>query len=701
MPNKSRKEPHSNQQALFDMIGVRSSYAGGLGSMATSMLPPSDWKLPDSFPDLKKAKRIGIDIESFDPYLSAKGPGFVRGDAHVIGVSVAVEGFKAYYPVRHKEGPNLPPNVVFSWLKDVLGTDVPKVGANVIYDLEGLHAEGVTVRGPILDIQNAEALLDEENALFDFDAFKVDFKNDSFNHSYETSYNAFRGMSLDSLAWKHLRLRKNEALLSQIQKVLKVKNVKEHLNRLPAKYVGPYAEDDAALALQVIDKQLPRLQAENMEKVWKLECDLVPLLLKMRFKGVKIDVDKAEKVRKELIAEEESLRLRIKQSAGVNVDPWSSTDLEKLCKANSIPYRRTPNGNPSFTSEWLKLQTHPALSSVMAIRKVEKMRRDFIEACILESNVKGRLHSQFHQLRSDEDGARSGRFSSSNVNLQQIPARDERFGPLIRGLFIPDDGCKWGCSDYSGQEPRLTVHYAHLCNFPGAAEAVRKYCDDPDTDYHTFAADLAFPDMEDRKKARKNAKEINLGLAYGMGIRKLAWKMGFITEAQSEDRSYPVPKEVYVVLDKYHEGLPFIKPLMERATNSAANRGYIKTELGRRRHFLLFSAKSSSKSQYVMEALPYSLAKSRYGNDPIARVFTHKALNALIQGSAADMMKQAMVYLHEAGYVPSLTVHDEIDDSIESEKNFKEIQDIMVNAVRLSIPIKVDAQLVNNWGEAK
>lgn len=701
MATKSNKSKYDSQQALFNMVGVTSSYAGGLGSMASSMLPRSDWRMPDSFPDLKRAKKIGIDIESFDPHLKTKGPGFVRGDAHVIGVAVAVEGYKAYYPVRHKEGPNLPPNVVFSWLKDVLGSDVPKVGANVIYDLEGLHAEGVTVRGPIYDVQNAEGLLDEENALFDYGLFKQDFPSTGVNYSYETAYNAFRGMSLDSLSWKHLRLRKNEAMLREISDILKVKNIKEHLHKLPAKYVGPYAEDDADLALKVMEKQMTLLQAEGMEKVWKLECDLTPLLLKMRYKGVRVDIDGAEIVRKQLIQEEADLKKLIKESAGVFIDPWSPTDLKKLCEANKIPYRTTDKGNASFTVEWLKMQTHPALVSVMAARKVEKMRRDFIEACILESNIKGRLHCQFHQLRSDEDGARSGRFSSSNFNLQQIPARDERFGPLIRGLFVPDEGCKWMCSDYTAQEPRLTVHYAHLCEFAGALEAVMKYRNDPNTDYHTFVADLAFPLMADRKKARKNAKEINLGLAYGMGIRKLAWKMGYITEAQSEDRSFPIPKEVYEVLDSYHEGVPFIKPLMERTTNSAMNRGYVKTEIGRRRHFLLFGPKSKSNSNFSSEALPYSLAKARYGNDPIARVFTHKALNALIQGSAADMMKIAMVNLHQAGYVPSLTVHDEIDDSVETEKQFREIQEIMVNAVTLSVPVKVDAKLVNNWGEAK
>lgn len=696
--NKGERLEEAGQQQLFNAAGYRLDFTGGIGPIASSMLPQkTDWTMPTTFPDLTREKFISVDVESFDPELTKFGPGFVRGTAHIVGVSVAVpSGFKAYYPLAHKEGPNLPRNVVIPWLAEQLGSDVPKIGTNLLYDMEGLHFAGVKVRGTIMDIQNAESLLDEESALFDFNKFQEDYPEEKDPVS---AYHALRGFSLDALAWKYLGKRKNEALLRQVRGLLGMKDVKGNLHKLPARFVGPYAEEDAVLPIAILAEQMKLLEKQNLERVWRLECELMHLLLAMRLKGVRVDLDAAERLNKQLREEQRQSLDELCRLAGRAVDPWRNEDLVALCSSLGIQYQRTQKGNPSFTAEWLRAQEHPALKKIVDARKIEKMRRDFVEGFVLNMNVRGRLHAQFHQLKRDEDGTRSGRFSSSNPNLQQIPARDQRFGPLIRGLFIPENGCRWFCGDYSAQEPRLTVHYAYKCKLPGAAEAVAKYNTDPLTDYHQLVADMA-------EILRKEAKEINLGLVYGMGVRKLAWKLGYMTEAESFNRSCPVPQEVYSLLTRYHEGVPFVKPLIEMTTNAAETRGAIATLLGRRRHFDLYEPRRSGQSSEwendYRGALPRTLARFMYGeNVPLARAFTHKALNALIQGSAADMMKLAMLNLWQLGYVPHLTVHDEVDDSIETEEQGERIKRAMIEAVQLVVPVRVDTVVCSNWGEVK
>lgn len=673
---------------MLDMRNHQLAYEGGaLGPMAREMLMKSvdlGWQMPtaDDFADLSAAKLISLDVESDDPEIKRFGPGFVRNTAQVIGFSVATDtGFCKYFPVRHASC-NVAPNVAFSWLKEVMRLPAPKVGANILYDLEGLWFEGLReVNGQIYDVQNAEALLDEENALFPYDPS-------------DPEGTRTRSFSLQALSKKHLGEVKDEKLLKILAGMLKIKDIKGSLRHLPGDVVGPYGEMDAKLPLALIQKQLVLLDKENLGEVWRLECDLIPLLLQMRLRGVPVDVGRAEQVNEELARELVEMKQELQKLAGgIPIDPWDSKSLEKLCEVEKINFPRTAKGNPSFTSPWLEKSQHAALKKVVECRKVEKMRRDFVEGFILNMNVKGRLHPSFHQLRGDEEGTRSGRFSSSNPNCQQLPARDKRFGPMIRGLFIPEHGCKWGCFDYSAQEPRLTVHYAYIAKFQGAAEAVRKYNEDPNTDYHQMVADMA-------KISRKHAKIINLGLAYGMGKRKLALDLAFITIQQFEDRNFPLPQAVHDLFAEYHKAVPYVKGLADMCMNLAQTRGYIRTILGRRRHFELYEPKRTGGGDFEAfgGARPLEWARAYWQNSQLQRAMTHKALNALIQGSAADMMKKAMIDLWRLGIVPHLTVHDELDDSIDSDQRFHTIQQVMIDAIKMVVPVKVDAELVDSWG---
>ena len=401
----------------------------------------------------------------------------------------------------------------------------------------------------------------------------------------------------------------------------------------------------------------------------------------MRFKGVRIDTDKAEQLNKKYKKEESRLLKYLREFAGFPVEPWSNQQLALVCERNKIWFPTTQAGNPSFTGDFLTNNKEIFLSNVAEFRKVNKMRRDFIQKVCLDMSVNGRIFAQFHQLRKDTDGTRTGRFSSSNPNLQQIPARDEHWGPLIRSLFLPEQGQDWYRLDYNQQEPRMLVHYARLRAIKGSREACEAY-HKKDADFHTMVAEMA--DIK-----RKVAKTINLGIMYGMGTFKLGQMLGL---------SY---NDATILLEKYHEKVPFVKGLMHEAGKAATYRGEIKTLLGRKRHFNFWEP-TDSRLKWPNKEMPLRIedAEKIWKGRPLKRAYTHKALNALIQGASADLTKKAMLDMYnELGIIPHLQVHDELDFSFKGD--VKPIVEIMENCIKLEVPLKVSVEKGRSWGEAK
>ncbi len=617
-------------------------------------LPNSAWRPPEEFPNLTTAKLISLDCETRDPHLMERGPGGVRYDGEVVGVSLATEDAAWYFPFAHAGGDNLDKSSVLRFLDDVLGKDTEKVGANLIYDLEWLRAEGIQVNGPVRDIQIAEPLIDEN----------------------QSSY------SLSALAKKYLGEDKDETLLKQAAHAVGV-DPKSGLWKLPARFVGPYGEADAALPIRIWQEQKKILLQEDLWDIFELESDLVPIMLDMRFKGVRVDVDRAEEINDKCLKEEAALLGQLRDLVGYAIDPWSSDDLAKVFKKSSIWYPETAKGNPSFTGDWLSGHELELPQRIAEYRRTNKMRRDFIEGMILKMEHSGRIHCQFHALRKDETGTRSGRFSCSMPNLQQVPARDEHWGPLIRSLFLPDEGMHWASCDYSQQEPRVLVHYADLLGLKGASEAVSTYSESADTDFHQMVADMA-------GIKRKQAKTVNLGMFYGMGIYKLSQELGL-----SIDEAKPI-------FEQYHGRVPFVRQLSQRCTKSASERGFIKTLLGRKRHFNLWEP-ADSQNTWPNRENPLSIdqAKKVWGDRPLRRSMTHKALNALIQGGAADMTKKAMVELYKAGEVGHIQVHDEICFSVNDRAHGERVKEIMEHCVKIAVPIKVDLEMGPTWGDSK
>ena len=613
----------------------------------TLFAPESSWAVPDVFPQFSETETLAIDLETYDPHLMTCGPGWATGRGHVVGIGVAVKDWKGYFPIRHEGGGNLDETVVLRWLTNLLSSEKREViFHNALYDVGWLRREGIDVKGKIQDTIIAAPLLDENR------------------FSY----------SLSALGDFYCDEKKDESLLQDAALAYGI-NPKSEMYKLPAKYVGPYGEQDAALTLKLWNQLKLEISEQNLENILEMESKLLPLLLEMRWRGVKVDEKRAEEVSERLSKEEQKIQVEIKRKYGADVKLWANASLKAIFDKNDLWYPTTEKGMASFQKNWLEAHEHELPQLIVRARKLNKARTTFIDKMIMEHTFDGRIHAEAHPMRNDRGGTVSGRFSYSNPNLQQVPARDPEIGNLIRSLFIPEEGCEWGVFDYSQQEPRLTVHYASQMQLTGAKDAVEEYTE-KNADFHQIVADMA-------KIPRKQAKTINLALSYGMGKEKLIKELGLDnTEAEK-------------LFQRYHAKVPFIRALQDQCARVAIERGYIKTFAGRRCRF------DRWESRYERTPpLPKEEAKEKYGND-LKRSYTYKALNRLIQGSAADMTKLAMIGLWEEGIVPHLQVHDEVDISIENTEQANTVTRIMENCVQLAVPLLVDIELGKSWGETK
>ena len=610
--------------------------------------PSTEWVMPDQYPDLSGYREIAIDLETKDPNLTTLGSGWSRKDGHIIGVAVAVEGNQWYFPIRHEIGPNLDPKLTLKWVQEIVSAKRDYVFHNASYDVGWLLAEGVHIQGRIIDTMVVAPLLDENR------------------FSY----------ALNSLGKDYLQDRKSEEGLREAADSFGV-NAKSEMYKLPAHYVGEYAEKDASLTLRLWQHFKGLIIKEDIQDVFELELKVLKTIIPMRRNGVRVDLNKAEIIKKDLETKETKLLKEVKRETGVNVEIWAAESVSQAFDAIGLEYARTEKiGAPSFTKGFLANHPHKVPQMIVQAREYNKARTTFIDT-ILKHQTNGRIHAELHPLRSDKGGTITGRFSYSNPNLQQVPARHNELGPLIRSLFLPEQDHVWGAFDYSSQEPRLVVHYAKLMNFKGAEAFAEQYNKDARTDFHQMAADIV-------GVPRKQAKDINLGLFYGMGSKKLASSLGL---------EYEDAQELFAV---YHKKVPFVKELSTYAINRSSQRGVIRTLLGRRCRF----DKWEPNKYGTWKPMSYREAYAEHG-PAIKRAFTYKALNKLIQGSAADQTKAAMVALAEEGVMPMIQVHDELDVSVTDEKQCKKIIEIMEDCVKLEVPSVVDAELGPNWGEAK
>ena len=605
----------------------------------------TEWNEPEEYPDLRKYDEIAIDLETRDPDLKSKGSGAIIGNGEVVGIAVAVPGRKFYFPIAHGSGPNMDRKRTLNWFQDVLDSDAIKIFHNAMYDVCWIRSMGLKINGQIVDTMIAASLIDENRFRFD----------------------------LNSLSWDYLGHGKNESALNEEAKSRGL-DPKADMWQLPAMYVGSYAEKDAELTLELWQIFKKELLHQDVESIFELETDLFPCLVDMRFLGVRVDVERAHKLKQALTLQEETLLHQIKKETGVDVQLMAARSVAKVFDKLGLTYERTAKSQaPSFTKNFISNHEHPVVRMIAKAREVNKAHTTFIDT-IIKHEHKGRIHADINQIRSDQGGTVTGRFSYSNPNLQQLPARNKDLGPMIRSIFIPEKGHRWGSFDYSQQEPRLVVHYASLHKFPSVNEVIDNYENDTSTDFHQVVADMA-------KIPRSQAKVINLGLFYGMGKAKLQAELGVSKDKAAE------------LFDQYHAKVPFVKQLMNAASNRAQERGQIRTLLGRLCRFHLWEPNMFG----MHKALPHEDALREHGPG-IKRAYTYKSLNKLIQGSAADMTKKAMLELYKEKIIPHIQIHDELDLSVESDSHAKKIIEIMENAVSLEVPNKVDYEKGKTWG---
>lgn len=668
------------------------------------LMPNAEWRPPriTDLPNWANAKRIAIDVETCDPQLRKLGPGVRRG-AYIAGVSFAIEdGPKHYLPIAHAGGDNMEdPAAAMGWLRDQAKTFQGEIiGANLGYDLDFLWKENIlfpSIKG-YRDIQIAEPLIWE------------------FANSF----------SLETISQKYLGIGKNELLLREAANAYGV-DPKKDLHLLPARFVGAYAEADAHLPLLILRRQEKEIEEQDLWRIFNMESELLPVLIRMRQRGVRIDTDRLAQVEQWSSAEERKALEEVRRLTGVAIpfnSVWQAAALVPALEHIGCKIPLTPKTKkPSIDKAFLASIHHPVADAINRARRVNKIRSTFVNS-IREHMVNGKIHATFNQLRSSDEeddiesgegkGARFGRCSSANPNMQQQPARDPEIGPMWRSVFIPEPGELWCSADYKAQEPKQAVHYATTINLGNvkiktptgsawvdsnrsAREMADRYNNDPATDPHQALADI----IEGRaatKDERSRAKIIFLALSYGMGGAKLCRSLGFPTmmairdpmskltiAAESEEGKRLVQDghrifeaagpEGQRLLDKFDASVPFVRALTQICTKAANKYGYIRTQAGRKCRFL------------------------RDDNGNI--IDAHKGMNKLIQGSSADQTKQAMIELDREKIALILQVHDENCASIKEREEGKKIAEIMKNVYKLAVPFHVDCEIGPSWGEAK
>lgn len=666
----------------------------------------ANWFLKDEWRDVSTADMIAIDTETYDPDLKAAGSGWARGTGYLLGVSITAvwgnEIWSNYFPVQHPDTQNYPTEKVIQYIKECLyKCKGPRIFANAEYDIGWLNRYGVPLEaflanGPIDDVLAMAVLVDE----------------------------TWLSHSLENVASYYCNMHKDESILRdpQLLSYYQIKDPKSEMYKLPARFVGSYAEQDTLVTLHAYKTLLPLINAhpltgKSLERVYDVERRLIPMLFEIHKRGVKVDVQRAEQIKVEIGQQREEMLKRLEHFAGFRVNPLSGDDLGKACDNLGIEYPVSAKlRKPSFTASFLENHDSEFLQTVRQIRKLSKIESTFVDA-VLDKAVNGRIYPQLNALKRTEDGGNTassgtitGRFSCTKPNLQQVSSRDKILAPLVRSMFLPDEGYLWGNFDYSQQEPRMTIHIAYQLYKLGVQgldrieEAVKKFNDNPYTDNHQMVADLA-------GITRREAKTINLGLSYGMGALKLCQQLGLPTE--TKDGREVAGQEGKDLMKLFNNKVPYLKGFMTCASRRAEQAGAVTTLLGRHSRYDMWTAKNFGLSQKLgikkKEDIEADIANNGV-NSPwhgvsLVRAKTFSAMNHIVQGSSADQTKLAMLTVYENKIVlPYTQIHDALDCPIDKSRvkqHVTEIRDAMVHAMDLVVPTVVDVEIGETWGSVE
>ena len=687
--------------------------------------------------NLEGIDTVAIDLETYDPNLKTKGSGAVRKDGFVTGIAIATKNQTFYFPIAHHMTDNLNTKETWNYLNEKVfqNKDITKVFHNAMYDVCWIRsATGQMLKGKLLDTMIAASVIDETRMRYSLDSISKDYLKES-KYKYDLAEKV--------LEWSNGM----------------IKDPMSNMHKLPHHLVKDYAEQDVNLTLKLWElfekKYLDAVlytktnpdgskEYKTCRKIFELETKLFPCLVDMKFKGVRIDVEKAKVLGKLLEKRRDNLLKIIKKHTDVDIDIWAASSIKTLLEHQKITdYEKTkdrkkklkgkdgknilddkgepktelvPSTTPKLPKDYLKTHKNRFLRMIVKARECDKAKNTFVEG-LLDFVHEGRIHADINQIRSDQGGTVTGRFSMSNPNLQQIPSKGI-IGKKMRELFIPDEGCVWGSFDYSQQEPRIVVHYALTLypyknpdiempnNLRESLERIEKSYKTSDVDFHQVVADMA-------QISRTTAKTINLGLFYGMGKIKLASELN-LTKAQAN-----------TLFNTYHEKAPFVKKLSQDLIEFAEDNKLLFTLGDRFCRFNRWETRDREWNSKINRYEPVDILTEEKAKiafkaelldkfkDSIADnymkdftnyykpAFTYKALNRLIQGSAADMTKKAMVDLYEQGILPQIQIHDELCLSIKNDKEAKKVEQTMKYAIPLKVPNKVNYKKGSNWGSIK
>ena len=641
--------------------------------------------------DLTDIDTVAIDLETYDPNLKSKGLGAVRKDGFVTGIAIATKNQTLYFPIAHAMTDNLNVNDTWEYLDEKLfkNKDIRKVFHNAMYDVCWIRsAIGHMPQGQLLDTMIAASVIDETRMRYSLDAISKDYLKES-KYKYDLA----------------------EKSLAECG----IKDPMSNMHKLPYSLVKDYAEQDVNLTLKLwnlFEKKLDEVlytknnedgskELKSCRKIFELETKLFPCLVDMKFKGVKIDVEKAKTLGKLLEKRRDNLIKIIKKRTGIDVEIWAASSIKNLLDHQKITkYKKTKAGLPQLPKDFLKTHENRYLRMIVKARECDKAKGTFVEG-LLEFVHEGRIHADINQIRSDQGGTVTGRFSMSNPNLQQIPSRGI-IGKKMRELFLPEDGCVWGSFDYSQQEPRIVVHYALKLGLPGT-DTLKDEFNKDDADFHQIVADMA-------QISRTMAKTINLGLFYGMGKIKLQNELNLTREKAN------------ALFSAYHAKVPFVRRLSQDLIEFAEEHKLLFTLEDRFCRFNKWETRNREWNNTINRYEPVPIltkedAETAFKAELLEKfkdnvadnymqdfdryykpAFTYKALNRLIQGSAADMTKKAMVDLYEQGILPQIQIHDELCLSIKNDNDALVVKQTMENAIPLEVKNKVNYKKGKNWG---
>lgn len=640
-------------------------------------------------------KSYTIDLETKDPGLT----GNEGTSAH--------DPSRGGYPFLVGIKPMGEPSQVYSWeegklrLAALFAEGCHFIGCNIKYDLNWLIHNNVLTMALAKTNRFSDILINAP--LIDETKDPAHYKLDGLAKEY-------------GLPQKPIEMLLDAALAQGIKAT--AKTIGNYFWQLPARLVTEYLIHDLDTTEAVYLKQLPILQELRLTEthntadmsVVELEEKLIPVLAFMECRGVRVDLDAAEKLVGQIDGHRNHLIEELRQANEgnvVNLNPSKSLTAFLQSRGHTLP--KTEKGADSTAEAVLRelVDSDPLVGDILIARKCAKIADDFCTGAILERAVKGRIHPNINQCFSAKEddgksgqGVRFGRFSYTKPNLQQVPKRDKvgfddtgGLGTAMRRLFIAEEGCQFMSADFSAQEPRWIVHWAEKWKCLGAGLVADKYRLDPTISSHDIVAEGLRAEHLSAKEKRSLAKIINLGKGYEMGFNRLVANL-MLAGCDAEQA-----KEI---LSDYENNFPYVRLASKKAQGVAETNGYVRTHFGRVIRFNLWVPCYGTGTP-----LPYDAAYARYVmgkvRSPIQQHATYRAFNRVVQGSSADQTKRCMVALfYDENITPTLQVHDELTDAqIESNNQLVVYKNVMENVVRLSVPNLTEIKTGPNWADSE